>query len=68
MSSNQIVSNVLGDRREEVVTIPLSKKKNSTKYVEKVTDKLEDMLFMEKKYSTRDVYKGTNELAYMKQQ
>ena len=67
MSSNEKVSNVLGDRKEEVVTTPLSENKYSTKDVEKGTDKLADMLLMEKKYSTKDVDKGTDELAYMKQ-
>ena len=33
----------MGDRKEEVVTTPLSEKKSSTKDVEKGTDELEDM-------------------------
>ena len=36
------VSNVFGDRKEEVVTTPLSEKKSSTNDVEKGTDELED--------------------------
>ena len=35
MSSNDKVSNVLGDIKEAVVKTPLSEKKSSTKYVEK---------------------------------
>ena len=38
MSSNGKVSNVFGDRKEEVVTTPLSEKKSLTKDVEKGTD------------------------------
>ena len=38
-----------------------------TKYSDKVTDELSDMPFMEKKYSTKDVDKGTYEVADMKQ-
>ena len=38
MSSNEKVSNVLGDRKEELVTMPLSEKKPSTKDVKKGTD------------------------------
>ena len=67
MSSNAKVSNVFVDRKEEVVTTPLSEKKYSTKDVDKVTDKLVDMLLMEKKSSKKDVDKGTDELADMKQ-
>ena len=37
------VSNVLGDRKEEVVTTPLSEKKSSTNDVDKVTYELEGM-------------------------
>ena len=47
MSSNEKVSNVLGDMKEEVVTTPFCKKKYLTKDVEKSTDKLA------KKYSRR---------------
>ena len=60
MSSNEKVSNVLGDRKEELVTTPLSDKKSSTKGVEKGTAELADMLFMEKKSFTKDVEKGTD--------
>ena len=35
--------------------------------MEKVTDELADTLLMENKYSTFDVDKGTDELAFMKQ-
>ena len=38
MSSNEKVSNVLGDRKEEVATTPLSDNKSSTKDVEKGND------------------------------
>ena len=68
MSSNEKVSNVLGDRKEEVVTTPLSEKKPSTKYVDKGNEELADMPFMEKKYLTKDVDKGTDELVGMKQE
>ena len=37
------VSYVLGDRKEEVVTMPLSEKKSSTKDVDKGSNELEDM-------------------------
>ena len=67
MSSNDKVSHVLGDRKEEVVAMPLSEKKYFTKYVEKGTDKLEDMLLTEKKFSTNGVDKGIDYLADMKQ-
>ena len=66
MSSNEKVSNVLGDRREELVTTPLLEKKSSTNDVGKGTDELADMPLMEKKYSTKDVDKGTDEMADMK--
>ena len=49
MLSNDKVSNVLGDRKEEVVTTPLLEKKSSTKDVEEGTDELEDMTLTEKK-------------------
>ena len=68
MSSNEKVSYFLGDRKEEVVTTPLSEKKPSTKYVDKGNDELADMPFMEKKYLTKDVDKGTDELVGMKQE
>ena len=60
MSSNEKVSNFLGDRKEEVVTTPLSEKKSSTKDVEKGTDELADTLFMEKKSSIKNIEKGTD--------
>ena len=41
-------------------TTPLSENKSLTNDVEKGTDKLADMLLMEKKYSTKDVDKGTD--------
>ena len=66
MSSNEKVSNVLGDRKEEVVTTPLSENKYSTKDVEKGTDKLADTLLMDNESSTKDVDKGTDKLADMK--
>ena len=50
MSSNEKVSNVLGDMKEEVVTTQLLEKKSLTKYFEKGTDELVDMPLMEKKY------------------
>ena len=43
MLSVEKVGNVLGDRKEEVVTTPLSEKKSSTKDVDKGTDELEYM-------------------------
>ena len=36
-------SNVLGDMKKELVTTPLLEKKSLIKYVDKVTDELEDM-------------------------
>ena len=44
MLSNDKFSNVLGDRKEEVVTTPLSQKKSLTKYFEKGTDELAESL------------------------
>ena len=67
MSSNEKISNVLGDMKEDVVMTPLSEKEYSTKDVEKGTDILADVLLIEKKYSTRDLEKVTGELADMKQ-
>ena len=66
MLSVEKVSNVLGDRKEEVATTPLSDNKPSTKDVDKSTDELVDMKFMEKKSPTKDVEKGTDELVYIK--
>ena len=57
----------MGDRKEEVVTTPLSENKSLTKDTEKGTDKLADMLLIGKKSSTKDVDKCTDELADMKQ-
>ena len=67
MSSNKKVINFWADRKEEVVTTPLSEKKSLTKDFEKGTDKLADILLMENKYSTKYVGKGTDELVDMKQ-
>ena len=66
MSSNEKVSNALGDRKEEVVTTPLSKKKLFTNDVDKGTDELADMPLIQKKCLTKYVDKGTHELAYLK--
>ena len=62
MSSNDKVSNVLGDSKQEVVTTPFSDKKSSTKDVDEGTDELAYMPMMEKKSSTKDVDKGTDKL------
>ena len=43
MSSVQKISNVLGDKKEEVVTTPLSEKKSLTNDFEKGTNELEYM-------------------------
>ena len=66
MSSNEKVINILGDRKEEVVTTPLLENKSSTKDVDEGTDELVDIPLMEKKSSTRDFDKGTDELVDMK--
>ena len=42
MSSVEKVSNVLGDRKEKVVTTPLLEKKSLTKDFDKGTDELAD--------------------------
>ena len=63
MSSVEKVSNVLGDRKEEVVTTSLLENKLSTKDFNKGTDELTDTPLLEKKYLTNDVDKGTDELA-----
>ena len=47
MSSNYEVSNVLGDRKEAVVTTSMSENKSSTNNVEKGTDKLADKILMD---------------------
>ena len=56
MSSNEKVSNVLGERKEELVTPPLSEKKSPTKDVEKGTDELTETLLMEKHSLTKNMY------------
>ena len=66
MLSVKKVSNVLGDMKYEVVTMPLLGKKSLTKYVGKGTDELADTTLLEKKSSTKDVDKGTDELVDMK--
>ena len=63
MSSNEKVSNYLGDRKEAVVTTTLSEKKSSTKDVEKGIEEFTDTILSEKKSSTKNVEKGTDELA-----
>ena len=50
MSSNDNVSNVLGDSKQEVVMTPLSGNKLFTKHFEEGTDKLVDITLMKKKY------------------
>ena len=60
MSSIERVSNVLGDRKEEVVTTPLLEKKLPTKDVDKGADELVDTPLLEKKFPTKDVDKGTD--------
>ena len=65
MSLVDKASNVLDDRKGEVVTIPTLEKKSSAKYVDKGTDELADTPLLEKKSSTKDVEKGTDELADM---
>ena len=67
MLSNEKVSNVLVDRKKELVTTWLSDKKSSTKDVDEGTDELADMPLMKKKSSTKDVDKGTDELEDMTQ-
>ena len=53
MHSVDKVSNVLGDRKEEVVTTPLLEKKSPTKDVDEGTDELADMPLMEKIFFQR---------------
>ena len=60
ISLNEKFSNDLGDRKDEVVTKPLSEKKSLTNDVEKVIEKLAYTLLSEKKSSTKDVKKGTD--------
>ena len=67
MLSNDKVSNFLVDRKEKLVTTPLSEKKSLTKDVHKGTDELVDMTFMDNISSTKYVDKVTDELADMKQ-
>ena len=67
MSSNEKVRSFFGDRKEEVVGMPLSEKKSPTKDIDRGTDELVDIPLMEKKSSTKYVDKGTDELADMKQ-
>ena len=54
------VSNVLGDRKEEVVTTPLLENKSSTKDVYEGTGELADTPLLEKKSSTKYVDKVTD--------
>ena len=60
------VSNILGDRKEEVVTTEFLEKKSSTKDVDKGNDELADTPLLEKKSLTKDFNKGTDELEDMK--
>ena len=60
MSSNEKVSNALGDRKEGVGTTLLAEKKSLTKDAETFNDELADMLLSEKKSSTKYVDKGTD--------
>ena len=60
MQSNEKVSNILGDGKEEVVTTPLLDMKSSTKDVDKGTGELADIPLVEKKFSAKDVNKGTD--------
>ena len=60
-------SNVLGNRKEEIVTTPFLEKKSSTKNFDKGTDELADTTLLEKKSSTKDIDTGTDELADMKE-
>ena len=60
MSSVEKVSNVLGDRKEAVVTTQFLEKKSSTKDVDEGTDELAYTTLLEKKYLTKDVNKCTD--------
>ena len=60
MSSVEKVSNILGDRKEEVATTPLLGNKSSTKDVNEGTDELVDTPLLEKKSLTKDVDKDTD--------
>ena len=53
MSSVEKVSNVLGDRKEKVVTTPLLEKKSLTKDFDKGTDEIAYTPLLEKKSSTK---------------
>ena len=66
MSSVEKVSNVLGGRKEEMVTKPFLEKKEPTKDVDKGTGELVDTPLLENKSSTNNVDKGNDELTYMK--
>ena len=65
MLSNEKFSNVLGDRKKEVVAASFLEKKSPTKDIDEGTGELEDMPLMEKKSSSKDVEKGTDELSDM---
>ena len=52
------ISNVLGDRKEEVVMMPLLEKKPSTKDVDKGTYELADTPLLDNKSSKKYVDKG----------
>ena len=67
MLSNKKVSNVLGHRKEGVITTTFPEKKSLTKDVDQGTYELADMTLMEKKSSTKYFEKGTDELEDMKQ-
>ena len=58
MSQVKKVSNVLGNRKEKVVTTSLLEKKSYTKDVDKGTYELVDTPLLEKKSLTKDVDRG----------
>ena len=60
------VGNVLGDRKEEIVTTALLEKKSLTKDIDKGNYELADTPLLEKKYSTKDIDTVTDELSDMK--
>ena len=66
MSQVDKVSNVLDDRKQELVATPLLEKKSLTKDYDKGTDELVDTPLLEKKPPTKDVDKGTDKLEDMK--
>ena len=65
MLSVEKVRNVLGDRKEEMVTTPLTENKSLTKNVDKGTGELEDMKEAMVTIRRKNLYKFRVSLKYL---